>query len=206
MSIDALRQRLLQSDSDEDQTNTEEESETRGILSQVVQWAFLRPEKIKDADARSIGISNKDCLLKCFWNDHQDPHSHSKILEIGKVYSIYNVGMVAKKDFPYIKSSIDALVVSQKDEDNTKVIPIEIKTRVRDSRIQEAKEVTMVQSGANFVVGDVVYGSCCCAEIHQWIPNSEEQAKIIHHAFTLGLKEAIFLFGYNMRLIYGVHI
>ena len=210
-NVEDLCWKLANNDNGSDvaESGNENEASTTidGILSKILEWAFLRPEKRKgDRDARSIGIKNESRMTKGFWDDHADPNNQNKIALLGKILGIYSVGMVAKKGKPHVKSSMDGLVLCKEDGKEPRAVPLEIKTRVSVEQVQEAEAVAAKNVGVEYMIGDVVYGSCNSESIAYWIPSSQERIQILHHAYACKATEVVFLVGHNKRLIYGVQV
>lgn len=82
----------------------------------------------KGKEYAKLGHKNEELLLKALLNCRDNPH---------KLNQIVRPGLVSKQNYPYVKTSVDAIGLIKNDDDDLELVGIELKSRVTNSTYQE---------------------------------------------------------------------
>jgi hypothetical protein len=152
-------------------SNTRMARMTKTIKSTIVSNAAMKPLSTKAKASTRIGLENEEPLLRSLLQESHvqeifEPHAEGMRFKYLLVHEIYRIGMVKKRNKPYIKASIDALGVLRREDikgmntmANTLVgqqpgiiFGIELKTRTEHTTMQpEINAREQLQNGETFI-------------------------------------------------------
>lgn len=132
----------------------------------------------------------------------------SSVTNVKRVLAAFGTGLVAREDKPYIKDSIDGLLVVELDDDENsqEVWGVEIKSRVATDEINKETDYQKKVYGEwrrhnDEWKYDWTYTECktysCFTEdvMHKAIRKMAERCQILHHASIYELDKMVFLVG-----------
>ena len=193
-----LRRRLVEYENDENNSTTlpidtttsidRQESRIEQLLKQSFQINFKGARK----SACMIGHRNEPTIVKYFARD-----ANSGLLPgVKRVLAVFTTGLVAKRGSPYIKDSIDALAIIEKDDENSsnELWVIEVKSRVSTDEI--SKEMKFQRKRYNLDNHlSKMYSETNESGLHADIRKLIERTQILHHASVYNLTKMMFLVG-----------
>ena len=97
---------------------------------------------------------------------------------------LFEVGIVHKKDEPYVKDSIDYLGLTTSNE----VVGIEMKSRLRPATDQAQREILHMSQGS-FGDSKIVNVTSDSPDLEKYIPSTHEVVQVLHHAYTYDLDQ-----------------
>jgi len=103
----------------------------------MVEKAMLKPLSGDSRQATRIGLENEEALLHRLMEESKSqqvllPNERNQV-KLMQVIEIYRPGLVQKASQVYVKTSIDALAVLQKENGGHQLVGIEVKTRTNDT-------------------------------------------------------------------------
>lgn len=154
--------------------------DTETMKALLTSW-FMKP--LKSTKAMFEGSANEEAVLRSLVHfiDHEE-------IDID-IIEIKTIGLAIDKRNQFIGTSVDGVLLCKfGNDDEIRLIAIEIKTRSSDSTRQHAEHLATVHT--KFVVVSAEFGEATFAEA---IPHSHERLQIVHHALALNVRLVLYV-------------
>lgn len=173
----------------------------------ILKQSFQLPFKGAKRAACVIGHRNEPIICENFV-DAVGCGALSSLTNVKRVLAAFGTGLVAREDKPYIKDSIDGLLVVELDDDeNTQEVwGVEIKSRVATGEINKETDYQGKVYGEwckhngewkyDWTYTESKTYSCFTQDVmHKAIRKMAERCQILHHASIYELDKMVFLVG-----------
>ena len=180
-------------------TNNDQSAVTikQEIIKAMLVKSFMRPLKGKNKEHCSMGHKLELPIALDWMRDVNE----KKLFPGFTVISLHKIGLVAKKNHPWAKDSIDLLALVREDNQNDlQVWGIEIKSRLTMTTINEEKELNRKLRRKKY---EVVESN----EVFNYVKKASERFQILHHAYVYDFdRVAIIIANDSGKVISGTAI
>ena len=172
----------------------------------LVKNAFYAPSTRSRKSDCEIGHRNEQKIIESFHRLIENgKDTHGRIIHIPgmrKILGYYTTGIVKKRDKPFVKDSIDFLVLVELEDGSLKCWGGEVKARTRNGT--KHQEVAYQRCRFTSQPHTPILSFFDMANVHCNIQNVGERSQLLHHAYTYDFEKMIFLIGdVNARLIHA---
>ncbi len=158
------------------------------VIKRMLEWRFLPHQKGDDREHCTLGHKLEKPILKN-WMKLLHGNEYGPTASDLEVKSAYTAGLAAKKNMPYVKDSIDFLVVVGErdsplpDVDELEVWGFEAKGRVTSRTAIEEQDYSSIFFNNHLRVKDT--------DLHQVVRKESERFQVLHHAFVYDLSTVV---------------
>ena len=148
----------------------------------------MKPLKGKGKEHCSMGHSLEIPIAVDWMNDVNEKRLFAHVENV-KVLSLHKVGLVSKKEEPWVKDSIDFLAsIHNKELSIIELWGVEIKSRqVPNTKNEELNFIQKIRRRKYELVN--------WSNVHKIIKDVDERWQILHHAYTYGLERVALVIG-----------
>ena len=177
----------------------------KGIKT-LLEKAFQTPLTGSKKINCEIGHRNESKTIKSFIDlIEKGTDCYGRVIQVPllkEILGIYTTGLVEKKNQPYVKDSIDFIVVIMTTTNEVECWGGEVKTRTRSTTKQKEMEFQSSRF-PNHPIPPVI-STFQFEHIHNNVQNVSERSQLLHHVYTYNFDKIVFLIGdVNGNLIHG---
>ncbi len=156
----------------------------QAVTKAILQRSFMKPFKGAQREHCKMGHKLELPIGNTFMKDLNE----SELLPGFRVISLHAAGLVAKKDHPWAKDSIDFIAVMQNSEFDVELWGIEIKSR------QTSRTINLEKEHLNGLQRRK-YAKIDAEDSFEHIRERSERFQILHHAYVYGFKRIALVIG-----------
>ena len=159
------------------------------IMKAMLAKSFMRPLKGRAKEYCSLGHKLELPVAMSFMRDANKKDLFHGFNFRFEVISLHKTGLVAKKNKPWAKDSIDLLAFVKNEEyDNLELWGIEIKSRVTANTVTTEREYMRRTRRRK-------YEQVSAKQAHRFVRDADERFQLLHHAYVYGLDRIVHLAG-----------